>query len=408
MAIITKDLENGEKRYIAIIRVNGKQKWKRFRKKKHAEAYIHKSSVDLNEHTYRELIPGTFEQYASRWRKKYLTDSELKPSTLNGYNTNLDRHLIPAFGPKPLAAISSADVTDLRAAMQRGKEGQKALSPNSIKNSMNLLNRFFADAIEDNYLKVSPMPQRRRKGQSGKPARRGRALQPAEAQRLLAECEADPDEGRRANPKLRLVILIGLLAGLRRAEIFALQWSDLDFEKDLIHVRRSIFWRHGKHFDLPEGEASFVIHEPKSEAGKRTVDLSPTLKKELRARYLQSKDKSGLVFQSKEGTPLDPQNCYQRWFVPAVKRAVKKATEEKDHDAAKALDGLHVHDLRHTFGSMKISQGEDVVYVSKQLGHSKPSITFDVYAHLLKQHRPEAAKKTDDFLFGKKALAATE
>jgi integrase len=48
-----------------------------------------------------------------------------------------------------------------------------------------------------------------------------------------------------------------------------------------------------------------------------------------------------------------------------------------------------------------------VVYVSKQLGHSRPSITFDVYAHLLKQHRPEAAKKTDELLFGK-AAAATE
>jgi integrase len=65
------------------------------------------------------------------------------------------------------------------------------------------------------------------------------------------------------------------------------------------------------------------------------------------------------------------------------------------------FDGLTPHDLRHTFGSWLIAQGEDVVYVSKQMGHSKPSITFDVYAHLLEKRRPQAAVLMDEKLFGK-------
>jgi integrase len=117
---------------------------------------------------------------------------------------------------------------------------------------------------------------------------------------------------------------------------------------------------------------------------------------------VNSEDKKGLIFQSKEGTPLDPQNCYQRWFVPAVERAREKAEKERDNDAVKALDGLHMHDLRHTFGSWHIANGEDILYVSAQMGHSKPSITADIYSHLLEKRRPHAAARMDDFLFGRR------
>ena len=71
-----------------------------------------------------------------------------------------------------------------------------------------------------------------------------------------------------------------------------------------------------------------------------------------------------------------------------------------------ALDGLRMHDLRQTFGSWKIAQGKDVLYVSAQLGHAKPSITYDVYLHDLRKRRPAAAAQTDEMLFGKRA--ATE
>ena len=69
--------------------------------------------------------------------------------------------------------------------------------------------------------------------QSADRAERGRALQPEEAQRLLAECD----------DTLKLVVLLGLLAGLRRGEMFALKFEDINWEKDLIHVHRSLYWR---------------------------------------------------------------------------------------------------------------------------------------------------------------------
>ena len=406
--IVTRKVADGSKRYDACIRIEGRKKYKTFKLKNQAEAWLDRNSTDLREHTYREITPSSFRQYTDKWRKKYLIVEELKPSTLGGYACMLDRHLVPAFGHRPMAAITTGDITELRSELIKGHGDVKAQSSQSVKKIMNLLNRICGDAIEDGFLRVSPMPTRRRKSETTKASRRGRALQPSEAQRLLEQCETNAEEDREANPILKLTVLIGLLAGLRRGEIFALDWESIDWERDLIRVSRNLFWRYGKHYALAEDEPSFVIHEPKSATSSRDVDLSPTLKKELRIFYLQckSKHRSGLIFRSRENTPLDPHNVYERWFKPAVERARLKAAEEKDESAVKALDGLHIHDLRHTFGSWKVAQGEDILYVSKQMGHARPSITADVYSHLLEKQRPQAAQKTDDFLFGTKATTA--
>ena len=405
--IITKTLKDKSKRYVAVIRLNGKQVWKTYKRRIDAETYLDRNAQDDRDGTYRELKKGTFEQYIEIWRKKYLIPQELKPSTLSGYAYVLDKHLVPAFGSRQIAAIATADITDFRAAML--KDGQ---SIKSVKNLLNLLSRIFADAIEDSYLRLSPMPTRRRKADKKTKAEgKGRALQPGEAQRLLEQCEdtIDADDKKvKANPELRLIILLGLLAGLRRGEIFALQWNDIAWDGDLIHVRRNLFYRHGKHHKgfLKDDESKFVMYAPKSEKSIRDVDLSPALKKELRARWMQSADKHGLIFQSSNQTPLDPHNVYERWFKPAVERAHKKAEKEKDQTASANLKGLRLHDCRHTFGSWKIAQGEDVLYVSAQMGHAKPSITADVYSHLLEKRRPHAATKTDEILFGRESAKA--
>jgi integrase len=71
--------------------------------------------------------------------------------------------------------------------------------------------------------------------------------------------------------------------------------------------------------------------------------MSPLLKTELRKQYMQAADKVGLIFQTREGTPLNPSNVYNRLFCPAVKAA--------------EIGEVVLHDLRHTFGSWKIAHG---------------------------------------------------
>ena len=104
---------------------------------------------------------------------------------------------------------------------------------------------------------------------------------------------------------LRLVVLLGLLAGLRRNEIFALSWEDIEFSNNVIQVRKNLFWRHGKYQAVrEEAEPAWILHPPKTKASIRAVDLSPKLKTELLAYSLQTARRKGLIFQTANGGRL--------------------------------------------------------------------------------------------------------
>ncbi len=274
--IITRKLEDGSKRYVTVIRLNGKQKWKTFAKKKEAEGYLDRNSADVREGTWRELKKGTFEQYVEKWKAKNLIPEKVKPATMNSYGSNIAKHLIPEFGPIQITAIDADNITRFESQLLRS--GQ---APKSTRNILNVLHRILGDAQTDGYLRVSPMTNVKLSKLEHK---EGRALTPDEAQALLIECKT---------PSLHLIVLIGLLAGLRRTELFALRWEDIDFDNDVIRIRRNLFWRYGQYQTRPDDEPVFTFTTPKSKTSTRDVDLSPALKRELRAFYMSSGSKEG-------------------------------------------------------------------------------------------------------------------
>ncbi|MFP5205928.1 MAG: tyrosine-type recombinase/integrase [Acidobacteriota bacterium] len=78
---------------------------------------------------------------------------------------------------------------------------------------------------------------------------------------------------------------------------------------------------------------------------------------------------SDLVFPSQDGSILDPDNLYHRYFVPALKEA--------------KIRKIRLHDLRHTFGSLLLQKGASAIYVKEQMGHSSIQVTVDTYGHLV-------------------------
>ena len=150
----------------------------------------------------------------------------------------------------------------------------------------------------------------------------------------------------------------------------ALQWGDIQFGKGEDDPNRFIIVQH-----------NYVRREhttTKSKKGRR-VDLSRELRKvllELRDKRLleaflkgKSDISDDLVFPSPEGSILDPDNLYHRYFQPALTKA--------------GLRKIRLHDLRHTFGSLLIQNGASVVYVKEQMGHSSIQVTVDIYGHLI-------------------------
>jgi integrase len=168
--------------------------------------------------------------------------------------------------------------------------------------------------------------------------------------------------------------LCALRTGLRQGELLGLRWSDIDFAGRFIHVRQNRV--HG------------VTTTPKNHQVRR-VDMSTQLALELkalrrreRARCLaESVDMPTMVFASKTGGYLDVGN---------VRRAFYRIL------TAAGLRHIRFHDLRHTFASLLIQQGESLAYVRDQMGHASIQITVDTYGHLVPGGNRAAVDRLDD------------
>ncbi|HUU40177.1 MAG TPA: site-specific integrase [Desulfatiglandales bacterium] len=164
--------------------------------------------------------------------------------------------------------------------------------------------------------------------------------------------------------------------GLRIGEAVALQWGDIDFNSRFIHVQRG----------LSRGR----IELPKN--GKtRKVDMSQQLTQALKTHLVESKKKGlalGLgdtpeyIFTNEKGGLLDKDNWRRRVFIKALKK-----TE---------LRGIRIHDLRHTYATLRISKGDNIQDVSNQLGHHSVKLTLDVYTHWIPGKKKAEVDALDD------------
>ena len=109
------------------------------------------------------------------------------------------------------------------------------------------------------------------------------------------------------------------------------------------------------------------------------------------------RNKNSLIFPIEAGQPINYSNMMNRVYLPALMKAeIKK---------------IRLHDLRHTTASLMIEQGENIKYIQSQLGHSSPTVTLNVYAHLMKPTNQEAACRLENTIFestGSKPVANGE
>jgi integrase len=176
---------------------------------------------------------------------------------------------------------------------------------------------------------------------------------------------------RTVNPKYGVFFLTAILTGMRRGELLGLQWGDIDWKHNQIHVKRAL------------DNTTKQFSAPKTRAAKRKIDIPPRLTREL-FRLTEGKGNDEPVFCNDEGSPLNDDSLVKRQFLPALDRAGVKR--------------IRFHDLRHTNVSLRIEQGQNNVYISKQIGHSSAKITLDVYSHLMKEVNTEQAQKLDNAL----------
>ena len=175
-----------------------------------------------------------------------------------------------------------------------------------------------------------------------------------------------------------------LFTGLRRSEVLALRWSDVDLLLSQISVSRSIH-------QLRDG--SYIFRQPKSAKGRRTVALSPSATQVLREhrekttieRLLNGSTlkNSDLVFSKKDGSPIRPDTITRAWSDLAKKCGISAS---------------RLHDARHSHASIMLKMGVHPRIVQERLGHSTIAITLDTYSHISPGLQEAAAKRFDDAL----------
>lgn len=302
-----------------------------------------------------------------------------KPSTLRGYRRALLLRVLPEFGAHRLVDLHRADVQAF--ANRLRAEG---LSAGTVRNTLDPLRALFRHVIdEEEQLSVNPMAAVKLPRRSGG---RDRIASAVEAAALLEALSAD-----------RALWATAFYAGLRRGEVRALRWVDVDLGRSEIRVERS--------WDQVEGPI-----DPKSETSARTVPILAVLRDYLVEHKLATgRDGEELVFGRTAELPFVPSTVRNRAlaaWAAANKREAEQAEEEERKPAL--LERITLHECRHTFASTLIDAGANAKAIQTFLGHSTITMTYDTYGHLMPGSRDQTRELVDSYLEAAVAEARVE
>lgn len=287
-----------------------------------------------------------------------------KPAAIRSYETSLRRHVLKELGGARLGDVQRADV---QALVDRMRGAGSTAS--TVRNAINAIRAICRRALEDGALGVNPTNDLRLPA-AGR--RRERVVEPDEARALLAALpEAD-----------RPLWTCAFFAGLRRGELQALRWQDVDLAAGTIHVRRT--------WDAKEGAIA-----PKSDAGARSLTLAGMVRGALLEHALRCIWTEGLVFGRTPEAPFVPSTVRAR----ALSAWTRETERIKEADpTATGLAPIGLHEARHSFASMLIAAQVDPKTISRLMGHSSVAFTLDQYAKVFARHERTMVDRFDAYL----------
>jgi integrase len=324
-----------------------------------AEAWLRRQA----EMAARGELPADTKTTLAVFLARWLEDA-VKPNrrhaTYETYSILVATHISPALGHKRLAALTPLDVQRFYA-----DKLATGLSRSTVQLLHAILRRALAQAVKWGLLPASPMA--RVEAPIGHPP----AMQvwtPDQARRFLAAARADP---------LYPLWLVALTTGLRRGELLALRWQDVDLANARLQVRGGLH-------SAPGGWAI----GPTKTGRSRVVALPAETVAVLRA-HRDGADDAAFVF-TLAGQPLAPTSV--TWYFRRVA------------DSA-GLPRIRFHDLRHTCATLLLSRGVHPKVVQEMLGHASISMTLDTYSHVLPAMQDDAARALSAALFGEREKA---
>jgi integrase len=309
----------------------------------------------------------TLGEWLDTWLWEY-KKPKLRPITFDSYEMLVRRHLKPALGHIPLRDLRPEHLQ--RFYNEKAREG---FSARTVRYLHTTLHSTLAQAEKNqlvvrNVSKLTEPPSEARK----------------EMRTLSLTQVADTLLPAIKDNRLYAAIFLLFMAGLRRGELLALRWRDIDLKEGVLQVRQTLVSARNHN----EGRTQIVFSNPKTPQSRRTIPIPEECLIALKQHKVrQAEDRLmlgpayedyGLVFCQPDGRPIDPRN-FNRQFSRVLQEA--------------GLPHIRLHDSRHTFATLLLEQGISPKTVQTMLGHSSAKITLDIYSHVTLDLEKQAAAK---------------
>lgn len=349
---------------------NGKRKqasFGPFKTKADAKEELLKVKSQVVSGDYLQESTMEFPIFIKEWfETTYKRNVEITTAKSREYLIN--NHLINPFSNKRINEIKTIDIDYFY--LDKIDEGY---SPAYIRHMHNLLRQAFGQAVKWELIKSNPAinakPPKIRKTDKN-------IWNVNEVKNFLNLTKGHSNS---------MAYLLAIFTGMRRGEILALSWSDIDFRNNKIHIKRSLAY-------VPR--IGIIIKNTKTSASKRQISISEFVineLKKLQEKQVFQKEKMGhkyednhLVITTEHGKPINPRNLLRQFYGLIEEAEIPK---------------ISFHDLRHTHATIMMEQGENPKVVSERLGHSRVSVTLDLYSHVSDDLQKEAADKFEQTIF---------
>ena len=336
-------------------------------------------TAEIDSGMYQEPCKMTVNEWLDIWLKEYMGDK--KYGTIRNYKIACKYHIIPYIGKYRLSDLKPHIIQTLYNRLQRGEDGENALSPKTIRNVHGVLSKALNQAVWNELIRSNPaqlttLPRKVRKDIE--------TLSDEQIQKFSLLVEQD---------SYCVILKFILFSGVRESEAIGLTWDCIDSERGTIRIYHQLLKR-------TKETGGYTLSSLKNNK-ERLLTPPPMLMnmlKEQKRIQVQQRMKAGLawrgwnsveeqktwfVFTTEFGDHYCPQTVYAHF-----KKIAKQIGAEK----------ANVHSLRHTYAVLCLQNGDDVKTVQSNLGHATAAFTLDVYGHVSEKMKQDSANRMEAYM----------